>query len=125
MVAYTILDGKIGLINLNQPLSSKPAAELRHLFEQMSEQDVQKVIVNLEHVPFIDSHGLAALVFGLKLFGDGSNLCLVAPQLQPKLLFELTSFDQIFYFSESVAAATTTADNRPLTAPSLFTIPGN
>lgn len=111
MVAYTILDEKTGLINLNQPLSSKPAAEMRSFFEQMSEQGIQQVIINLEHVSFIDSDGLAALVFGLKLFGDGANFYLAAPQLQPRLLFELTSFDQIFHLSDSVGAARTTADS--------------
>lgn len=125
MVAYTFLDERTGLINLNQPLSSKPAAEIRYFFEQMSEQGIQRVIINLEHVPFIDSDGLAALVFGLKLFGEGSKFRLVAPQLQPKLLFELTSFDQIFHLSESVSEASTTADSRPLTASSLFIASGN
>jgi anti-anti-sigma factor len=78
------------------------------LFRDISRQGAEKVIVNLEDVPLIDSHGLAALVIGLKIFDDGKKLRLAAPQAQPRLLLELTMFDRIFQISDSVADARAT-----------------
>jgi anti-sigma B factor antagonist len=77
-------------------------------FRDISQQGAKKVIVNLENVPFIESHGLAALVIGLKIFDDGKNLRLAAPQAQPKLLFELTMFDRIFHITDNVTMARAT-----------------
>lgn len=107
MISHTILENGGHLINLSQPLHAAVAQETMQLFRDVSRQGAEKVIVNLEKVPFIDSQGLAALVFGLKLFGNGSNFCLAAPQLQPRLLFELTSFDQIFHICDNVTTAKT------------------
>ncbi len=108
MISHTVLENGVHLINLSQPLHATIAQETMQLFRDASRQGAEKMIVNLEKVPFIDSQGLAALVFGLKLFGNKSNFCLAAPQLQPRLLFELTSFDQIFYLCDNVAAARAT-----------------
>ena len=105
MISHTILENEVHLINLNEPLHATVATETMQLFKDISQQGAEKVIVNLEKVPFIDSHGLAALVVGLKIFDDGQNLWLAAPQAQPKLLFELTMFDRIFQITDSVAAA--------------------
>ena len=76
--------------------------------EKAKSAGCRHLIVNLEKVPFIDSHGLAALVIGLKIFDDGDKLRLVAPQAQPKLLFELTMFDQIFHITDNVTTAKAT-----------------
>ena len=105
MISHTILENGVHLINLNQPLHAAVAQETMRLFQDISRQGAKKMIVNLEKVPFIDSYGLTALVLGLKLFGDSQNFCLAAPQLQPRLLFELTSFDQIFHLTTSVSEA--------------------
>jgi anti-sigma B factor antagonist len=108
MISHTVLENDIHLIDLNQPLHAQQAREAMQLFREMSQQGVKKVIVNLENVPFIDSHGMAALVVGLKIFDDGGNLRLAAPQAQPKLLLELTMFDRIFSITDSVAEARAT-----------------
>lgn len=105
MISHTILDDGVHLVNLEQPLHATQAQETMQLFRDISQQGAEKVIVNLENVPFIDSHGLAALVVGLKIFDDGEKLWLVAPQAQPRLLFELTMFDQIFQIVGSVTEA--------------------
>lgn len=108
MISHTILENEVHLINLSQPLHAKVARETMGLFREISQQGAKKVIVNLENVPFIDSHGLAALVIGLKIFDDGENLRLAAPQAQPKLLFELTMFDRIFHIADNVTTARAT-----------------
>jgi anti-sigma B factor antagonist len=107
-ISHMVLENEVYLIQLQQPLHGGLAMETMQLFRDISQQGAEKVIVNLENVPFIDSHGLAALVIGLKIFGYGQNLRLAAPQEQPKLLFELTMFDRIFHISDSVTAARAT-----------------
>jgi len=108
MISHTILENDVHLIHLNQPLHAALARETMQLFRDISRQGAEKVIVNLEDVPLIDSHGLAALVIGLKIFDDGKKLRLAAPQAQPRLLLELTMFDRIFQISDSVADARAT-----------------
>lgn len=107
-ISHTILENEVHLINLSQPLHARLAQETMQFFRDISRQGAKKVIVNLENVPFIDSHGLAALVIGLKIFDNGKSLRLAAPQAQPKLLFELTMFDRVFHIADSVAMARTT-----------------
>jgi anti-anti-sigma factor len=100
----------IHLVNLQGPLNGSRAEEVVRLFEDLSEQGVERVLVNLEHVPFIDSRGLAALIAGYKIFGGradrctvpargsqgGQNFRLAGIRNQPRLVLELTGFDYVF-----------------------------
>lgn len=96
----------VRVISLDGALNARSAEEAKQTFRNLVEQDVEKVIVNLQNVPFIDSSGLAALVSGLKtLGGEASNLKLAAPQSQARLLFELTMFDRVFEIHDSVEEA--------------------
>jgi anti-anti-sigma factor len=57
-------------------------------------------VINLEDVPFLDSHGLGALLTGYKIFGkDPHKFRLTGLQDQPKLVFELTGYDHVFQTS--------------------------
>lgn len=96
----------IELVTINGPLNAVLAERVRQHFSQLAAQGVKQVIVNLAQTPIIDSHGLAALVAGYKMFGrNPDNFRLAGPQLQPRLVLELTGFDQIFQVYEHVAAA--------------------
>jgi anti-sigma B factor antagonist len=89
----------IHLVNLQGPLNGSRAEEVVRLFEDLSEQGVERVLVNLEDVPFIDSRGLAALIAGYKTFGSdapGQNFRLAGIGNQPRLVLELTGFDYAF-----------------------------
>jgi anti-anti-sigma regulatory factor len=68
----------------------------------MAAKGVERVLVNLAEVPFIDGPGLAALVTGYKLFGHGQNFRLAKLQIQPKLVLELTGFDRVFQVLDTV-----------------------
>ena len=106
-ILHSILETGVHLITINRPLHADLAEEVKQTFKDLAQQGARQVVINLEHVSFIDSQGLAALVTGLKLFGGAHNVRLAALQAQPKLLFELTMFDRIFQIFESVPAATT------------------
>lgn len=55
------------------------------------------IIVDFKNVTFMDSSGLAALVVSLKAVrAAGAKLLLCSINEQIKILFELTSMDQVF-----------------------------
>ena len=85
------------LLALNQPLTGYHADEVREEFAKIAASGGQRVVLDMGQVPFMDTHGLAALVAGLRLLGNrADSVELVGPQTQPSLLFELTGFDKIF-----------------------------
>jgi anti-anti-sigma factor len=93
-------------VSFNGALNARSAEEAKQTFRSLLDQGVTQVVVDLQHVPFIDSSGLAALVSGLKTFGgDAANLKLAAPQSQARLLFELTMFDRVFDIYDTVDGA--------------------
>ena len=106
------LAGNVYLVELNGPLNVTHAEELGQRFEEMAAKGVERVVVNLARVPFIDGPGLAALVAGYKLFGNGRNFRLAGLQIQPKLVLELTGFDRIFQVLDTVAESATNKSPR-------------
>jgi len=103
-IAQVALDSGIYLVELNWPLNAHWADKTTQMLKEAADHGGKRIIVNLENVPFIDSHGLAALVNGLRFFNDDAkNLCLAAPQRQARLFFRLTKFDRVFRIYDSVA----------------------
>ncbi len=94
------------IINLSGPLNTNLAEEVTQTFRDISNQGIERVVINLADVPFIDSRGLVALVTGYRIFDSNArNFRLAALNNQPKLLFDLTGFDRIFQTFNSVAEA--------------------
>ena len=100
------VDMQIHLIKLSGPLNECQYEKTTRMFRDVLAQGGNRVVVDLDDVPLIDSRGLAALVAGYKLFGRApKNFRLVALQDQPKLVFELTGFDIIFEIFDDLAEA--------------------
>lgn len=94
------------LVKLSGPLNVGREEDAVHFFMRLYEQGIERVVIDLEDVPFIDGRGLRALLAGYAIFGgDGRNFLLASPQVQHRLLFELTGFDEVFRVFESVADA--------------------
>jgi anti-anti-sigma regulatory factor len=113
----------IHLVNLKGPLNVSRTEGVIQLFKSLSEQGVERIVVNLEDVPFVDSRGLVALIAGYKIFGGdapwpagashlcradrcrqgGQNFRLAGIQNQHRRVFELTGFDHVFQIFGSVA----------------------
>ena len=109
-VVHTKVGRDIHLVELNRPLAAGLAKEAVQAFRDISDQGGRRVVVNMEHVPFIDGPGLVALLVGLDIFGgNGHALQLARLQTQPKLFFELTEFSKLFRISDSVAEAVAAA----------------
>ncbi len=84
-------------VNLSGPLNISRAHDVIKVFRQLSRNGIERVVVNLEDVPFIDSQGLRALIAGYRIFGgDARNFRLFGVQDQPRLVFELTGFNYVF-----------------------------
>lgn len=63
------------------------------------------ILVDLEQMESLDSAGLMALIYGLRLaqvLERRFSLCSVPPSIQ--IIFELTQLDQVFEIFESIAA---------------------
>jgi anti-anti-sigma factor len=85
------------LVYLSGPLNASRSEDIVRLFRDLSERGIQSVVVDMEQVPFIDSHGLAALIAGYEIFGgDAGSLQLTGVQYQPRLVLELTGYDHVF-----------------------------
>ena len=98
------------LLNLSGPLNINRSKDVVQSFRDLSERGVERIVVSLEDVPFIDSQGLAALIAGYKIFGSNPrNFQLKGIQDQPKLVFELTGFDRVFQTGALSADDTTEA----------------
>jgi len=89
--------GRGGLVTLNGPLNSTQAKDVIQLFEALSAQGLERLVVDLNDVPFVDGPGLAALIAGYELFGKvPQNFRLTGIQDQPRLVLELTGYDRVF-----------------------------
>ncbi len=94
-ITHRQLAGQVYLVEINEPLNITHAGSFSRCLVQLAGQGVKRVVVNLANVPFIDGPGLKVLVTGYKLFGR-NNFRLVGLQTQPKLVLELTGFEQFF-----------------------------
>ena len=85
------------LVNLSGPLNATRSEDVVRLFGNLSERGIQRVVIDMEAVPFIDSRGLATLIAGYEIFGsDAGTFRLTGVQDQPRLVLELTGFDRVF-----------------------------
>jgi len=100
--AQAIISSEAHLLDLNWPLNAHWAEETVKSFKALADRGAKRIIVNMENVPFIDSHGLAALVTGAKLLGDDLKaLSLDSPQAQARWFLGLTKFDKVFDIRDS------------------------
>jgi anti-anti-sigma factor len=86
----------VHVLELSGPLNLRRAVEVGRLFRRLAARGAERVVVNLDRVPFIDGWGLAALIAGYELFGSRTgNFRLAGLQDQPRLVLELTGYDGI------------------------------
>lgn len=76
-------------------IDASAALEFKDSMKAIDESN-QKILLNLEHVEFIDSSGLGAVVSVMKHLGKGrkKDLCALTPTVDK--VFRLTRMDSIF-----------------------------
>lgn len=73
------------------------SGELKEYLLQMIERGENKIVVQLEHVRFIDSSGLGALLSGNKnIIAKSGKFALSNIQQQVMSMFELTRLNRVF-----------------------------
>jgi anti-anti-sigma factor len=91
------MNPKIKVVQPSGMLDSTKASQFRAEINNMVDAGADIVLVDLKDVSFIDSSGLGALVVALKAVRTaGGKLYLCSVNEQAKMLFELTSIDQLF-----------------------------
>lgn len=97
---------KITVIRPQGSLNASNAIELEsQMTTAVAEEGQTLVLVDLDQVESLDSAGLMALVYGLRLaqaLNQRFSLCSVSPSI--RIILELTQLDQVFEIFESVAA---------------------
>jgi anti-sigma B factor antagonist len=91
------INGVSVLIIEDERIDAHNSAELKEYLLQMIDGGVNQIIVQLEHVRFIDSSGLGALLSGHKhLAAKSGKLALAKIQQQVLSMFELTRLNRVF-----------------------------
>ena len=87
---------------------SSPA--LRHQILDRIERGSNRIIIDLEHVDFLDSAGVSAMINGLRLASNhDGTLVLVQPGDQLRRMLKLTNLDQVLQTFPSVEDAVSLA----------------
>lgn len=82
------------------------AGSLRAAVATAVEGRGRTVVVDLEHVEFLDSSGLGALIAGLKASRQaGGDLRVAAPGEQARTVFQLTNLDRVLQLHDTVDGA--------------------
>jgi anti-sigma B factor antagonist len=81
----------------DERIDAHNSGELKEYLLQMIEEGENHIIVQLEHVRFIDSSGLGALLSGNKhILAKSGKLALTNIQKQVLSMFELTRLNRVF-----------------------------
>jgi anti-sigma B factor antagonist len=81
----------------DERIDAHNSGELKAYLLQMIERGENHIIVQLEHVRFIDSSGLGALLSGNKhIIAKSGRLALTNIQQQVLSMFELTRLNRVF-----------------------------
>jgi len=83
------------------------SSQLREAIVRLTEEDENRIVVDLYNVSFMDSSGLGVLVAGLKRARErGGELALVFGEGSVQKVFGITGLDKIFPTYRSVGEAT-------------------
>ncbi len=94
---------EVTTIQVQGELDFLGANELRELLKTLAtEAPGKRIVLDVSQVPFIDSHGLMALVSGQKAIRQhNGELILSGVGPQVRRVFQLTMLDRIFTFVDS------------------------
>jgi anti-anti-sigma factor len=91
------MNAVIKVIEPSGILDSILANQMRQEISASVKEGGRIVLVDLRHITFIDSSGLAGLAMAMKsLRSVGGRLCFCSVGEQPRMLFELTGMETVF-----------------------------
>jgi anti-sigma B factor antagonist len=103
-------EGEWTVLDVRGDLDVYSSPTLRHQILDRIQRGDSRIIVDLEHVDFLDSAGVAVMINGLRLAtnSDGT-LVLVQPGDQVRRMLRLTNLDQVLQTFPSVEDAVSLA----------------
>ena len=107
--------GAVSVLNVHhQRLDLRSAADLKNAVTDLVKRERRSIVVDLEHVSFVDSTGLGAIVAALKLVGRDGELVVCGLNDSVSTLFKLTRMDKVFrcFSNRSDAVAALSAGTR-------------
>jgi anti-sigma B factor antagonist len=95
--------GGTTIIAIEGEVNIDSSQELHNIFTEMIDQNIQKVIVDLELTSYIDSSGLATLVYMSQALKGNQGKIMLANILSDKVrgIFEITKLDKVFKICNS------------------------
>lgn len=107
MTITTEIQGGIGVIHVDGPLTAATIDEFRRIFWPWYVlAGCRNVVLDLGGVESLDSTGLGTLVAALKLASEkGGDIRIANLQKRPRLVFEITRSYKVFEIFETVAEA--------------------
>jgi anti-sigma B factor antagonist len=100
-------EGEWTVLEVDGEIDLSTAPNLRSRVDQLIRDGVRSLVVDLEHVGFLDSSGLSALVAAMKHIEDVDGRLAIVCQHDPVLkVFMVTGLDRVFAIHGSLAEAT-------------------
>ena len=98
---------RVFIISLQEKLDAFAAPALREQIESLFQEGISHFVIDLSHVPFFDSAGMAVFVSALKRARlAGGDVKLVWPLAEEaRRIIYLTKFDRVFDISHSAEEA--------------------
>lgn len=95
METYPISTPDVTVLRPNGRIDSHTTPTFRRQLEEISTAKTTNVVLNLADISFVDSSGLAALVYGMKRCRErGGDLYLCCPQQPVRMVLQLTRLDK-------------------------------
>ena len=98
--------GRLRIVDVGEArIDAAVAIAFKDGMRALVEDAAGDVVLNLEHVTFIDSSGLGAIVAAKKMLGEGRRLHLSGMQPPVDKVFRLTRMDSVFVIHPALDAA--------------------
>jgi anti-sigma B factor antagonist len=100
--------GTHAVITITGEIDAYSAPQLRHVLREQIDQGVERMVLDLRGVAFIDSTGIGTLVLAKRGLGTSEkSICLVVDESQTTVrrVFEITSVDRVMPIHATVADA--------------------
>ncbi|MBK1990564.1 STAS domain-containing protein [Sphaerospermopsis aphanizomenoides BCCUSP55] len=91
------MNQQVKVLTLKKNLNADTSPEFKRAIDQILESGAEIVLVDCQHITFLDSSGLGSLVLAFKtLRNAGTKMVLCSVNEQVRIIFELTSMNEIF-----------------------------
>jgi anti-sigma B factor antagonist len=105
VVAAVEQQGKATIVRLAGELDLYNADEARDALADASEQDPERIVIDLSEISFVDSTGLGVLVAARSKLKNRRALLLAAPKPETRRALEISGLDRFLAVHETVEEA--------------------